>query len=166
MSIKSQKPKKNSQYKQGYFKPRYPEKYIGKGDLIYRSSWEEKFCIYCDTNPNITAWAIEPERYTIPYISVIDQKEHSYHPDFYVKLKDDSDQGFRELLVEIKPTKDLRRPEKPTRLSEKALKTYKYGSKTYLINMCKFKYAKKYAEAKGMQFLFVTEKWFRKEKTL
>lgn len=166
MGIKSQKPNKKSQFKQGYYKPINPQKYVGKGDLIYRSSWEEKFCIYCDKNPNVTMWAIEPERYIVPYISVIDHKEHWYHPDFYVKVKDDSEQGFKELLVEIKPTKDLRRPKKPNRLSEKAIKNYKYRSKTYLVNMCKYKYAKKYAEQRGMEFIFVTEKWFKKDSNL
>ena len=53
MSIKNNKPTKNSAYRQGYFKPQYPVKYIGTGDIIFRSSWEHKFMVWCDNNEKV-----------------------------------------------------------------------------------------------------------------
>jgi hypothetical protein len=44
----------------GKYKPQNPQKY--KGDptkIIYRSLWERKFMVYCDTNVNILQWASE-----------------------------------------------------------------------------------------------------------
>ena len=39
------------------FKPSNPQKYQGDPEnIICRSSWERKFCNYCDTNPNILKW--------------------------------------------------------------------------------------------------------------
>lgn len=158
--MKSQKPKKGLQWKQGYYTPQNPKKYIGKGDLIYRSSWEQKFCIYCDMTPEVIAWSIEPQNHIIQYISAFDNKEHYYNPDFYVKIKNGD--FFKEYLIEIKPSKDLRKPERPKSLTEKRLKNYRYRAKTYMVNMSKYKYAKAYAKRKGMEFLFVTEDWIKK----
>jgi hypothetical protein len=164
MSIKNQKPKKGLSYKQGYFKPTNPHKYVGRGALIYRSSWELKFCIYCDTHAEVLEWSIEPQNHVIPYISAFDQKEHYYNPDFYVKIK--KEKISEEFIVEIKPKKQLRKPKKPKRLSEKAINYYKDRAKTYIINMSKFKYAKAYAERRGMKFIYVTEDWIKKENKL
>ena len=50
MSIKKVKPTSKSGFKQGYYKPKYPQKYRGEGPIIYRSSWERKFCYWCDHN--------------------------------------------------------------------------------------------------------------------
>ena len=36
------KPQKNSRFKQGYFYPQHPEKWVTKINE-YRSSWEQKF---------------------------------------------------------------------------------------------------------------------------
>ena len=49
MSIKNVKPNKNSGFIQGYFNPKNPEKYKGPSPIIYRSSWERKFMIMCDS---------------------------------------------------------------------------------------------------------------------
>lgn len=164
MSIKSQKPKKGLTYKQGYFKPTNKEKYVGRGDLIYRSSWEYKFCIYCDTNEEVIAWAIEPQNLIIPYISAFDHKEHYYNPDFYVKIKKSGE--VKEFIVEVKPKNQLRKPQKPKRLTEKAVKYYKSRAKNYIVNMSKYKYAKEYAKKRNMHFIFVTEDWIKKENQL
>ena len=58
-NIKSVKP--NGRYKSGKFIPKNPEKYVGDiNNIIYRSSWEGRFCQYCDINPNIIKWSSEP----------------------------------------------------------------------------------------------------------
>ena len=70
-------------YKQGKYIPRLPRKY--KGDprnIVYRSSWEYKFMLWCDQTPSVTEWG--SEEIAIPYISPLDGKRHRYYPDFYV----------------------------------------------------------------------------------
>ena len=46
--------------KKSLFRPTKPRKY--KGDptnIICRSSWENKFCSWCDLNENIVEWGSE-----------------------------------------------------------------------------------------------------------
>jgi len=75
--IKKVKP--NGEYKSGKYEPKNPEKYIGDvHNIIYRSSWELRFCIYCDNNDGIVKWSSEPV--VIPYYNPLDKKEHKlYH---------------------------------------------------------------------------------------
>ena len=62
------------------FKPSFPQKYQGDpNNIICRSSWERRFCNYCDTNPNILRWA--SEEFSIPYVSPVDNRVHRYYPD-------------------------------------------------------------------------------------
>ena len=54
------------------YRPKYPQKYQGNhNNIICRSSWERKFCRYCDLNNNIIAWA--SEEISIPYMSPVDK---------------------------------------------------------------------------------------------
>ena len=87
MSIKKVKP--NGLYKSGLYEPLYPDKYIGDPpSIIFRSSWEFRFCKYCDTNEKILKWSSEPLQ--IPYYNPLDKKEHTYNVDFYMRvLKED-----------------------------------------------------------------------------
>ena len=42
------------------YKPEYPRKYKGDAsNIICRSSWERKFCRWCDLNENIVSWGSE-----------------------------------------------------------------------------------------------------------
>ena len=87
----------------GKYSPSFPQKY--KGDptnIIYRSLWERKFCIYCDLNENIISW--ESEEKCIPYRSPIDNRIHRYFPDFLIKVKE-SDGRIKKYMIEIKPKK-------------------------------------------------------------
>ena len=69
------------------YKPSYPSKYKGDpNNIICRSSWERKFCRWCDLNENILAWG--SEEFCIPYISPIDNRVHRYFPDFLIKVKE------------------------------------------------------------------------------
>ena len=83
MSIKKVKPTSKSGFKQGYYKPKYPQKYRGEGPIIYRSSWERKFCYWCDHNMDVIYWISEP--FSIPYFNLLDNKFHKYYPDFFFK---------------------------------------------------------------------------------
>ena len=68
----------------GKYHPTNRKKYRGDvNNIIYRSLWERKFMVYCDTNPDITEWG--SEEIVIPYMSPLDRKRHRYFPDFYIK---------------------------------------------------------------------------------
>lgn len=140
--------KDDSGYKQGKFRPRFPEKY--KGDptnIVYRSSYELKFMNYCDLNENVNEW--KSEEFFIPYISPIDGKVHRYFPDFYVKYKG------RTIILEVKPQKDLKMP--PTNPRKKT-KSWAYSVKMWAINQAKWKAAKEYCEDRNYEFKIFTEK--------
>ena len=42
--------------------------------------------VYCDKNDSILEWA--SEEIAIPYRSPVDNRVHSYFPDFYMKVKE------------------------------------------------------------------------------
>jgi len=50
-------PKTN--FTQGFYKIKNPDKYTGKKTPIYRSSWELSYMIYCDMSSNILKWGSE-----------------------------------------------------------------------------------------------------------
>jgi len=154
MDIKNNKPKKNSGYSQGYFPINECKKYVGKGPIIYRSSWERKFCLYCEANPSVIKWASEP--ISIPYINSLDGKKHNYFPDYYMKLD-----GGKEYLVEVKPSSQLNKPIAPKRRTAKGMKNYKYAMDMYITNMCKVQYAEEYCNKRGWQYKIVTEDFFK-----
>ena len=69
----------------GSFKPKNPQKYIGDiNSITYRSLWERKFMLFCDTNPSIVKWA--SEEIAIPYYYKVDKKMHKYYVDFVKQI--------------------------------------------------------------------------------
>ena len=155
MNIKNNKPKRNSGFSQGYFPINECQKYVGKGPIIYRSSWERKFCMYCESNPQIVQWSSEPVK--IKYINSLDGREHSYFPDYYMKLDNDD-----EYLIEVKPSSQLQKPTPPKRKTKKAVANYKYAYEMYVTNMCKSQYEEHWCNKRGWKFLVVTESFFKK----
>jgi hypothetical protein len=133
-----------------------PSKYLGDpSKIIFRSSWERKFATYCDNNERILAWASEPLE--IPYLNPVEGAMRPYNVDFYVKVKT-GDTTYREYLVEVKPSRQLKQPVAPTgRITEKRMTAYTDQMKTYLINLAKFKAAKDYSQGRGWEFIVVTE---------
>lgn len=157
MDIKKLRP--NGKWKSGKYSPSNPEKYIGDiHNIIYRSSWERKFCQYCDINPNITKWSSEP--LPIPYWSPIDKKEHKYFVDYYIQVKK-ADNTIENWFIEIKPENqyDIKnRPKEPTgNLTEKKIRSYNEKLKTWIINRAKFEAATRFAEARGYKFGAINE---------
>ena len=109
MDIKKVKP--NGPWKSGKFTPSNPEKYVGDiHNIIFRSSWEQRFCHYCDVNPNILKWSSEPV--AIPYWSPIDKKTHNYHVDYYIQVKKENDR-LENWFIEVKPSNQYRLEGKP-----------------------------------------------------
>ena len=156
LNIKSLVPRKDSPYRQGYYKLINPAKYLGDPNkIIFRSSWEKKFAVYCDTNDRITSWSSEPV--AIPYLNPVNGEMKPYNVDFYVRVQT-GEKTYKEYLVEVKPSKQLKQPVQPTgRVTEKRMTAYTTQMQTYLINLSKFKAAKNYAESRGWQFIVVTE---------
>ena len=69
----------------GNYTPINPKKYKGDPNrIVYRSLWERKFMVYCDTYDAILEWG--SEEIIIPYLSPVDGKIHRYFPDFYLKF--------------------------------------------------------------------------------
>jgi hypothetical protein len=135
----------------GKYKPSYPNKY--KGDptnIVYRSLWERKFMVYCDTNTNILEWG--SEEMFIWYRSPIDSKPHRYFPDFYIKVKE-STGHIKKYLIEIKPHKQTAPPPKPQRQTKK----YLYEAYEYAKNQAKWEAAKEWCADRGYEFKVLTE---------
>ena len=135
----------------GFFKPRNAKKY--KGDptkIIYRSSWECRFMMYLDANPNILQWA--SEEFSIPYMSPIDGKIHRYFPDFWVKIKD-TEGNIKTLVVEIKPKVQMQ----PPTPSKKRTKRYISEVAAWRINSAKWKAASQYCLDRKWDFKVLNE---------
>lgn len=156
MDIKNNKPHANKKgsYKQGYYKIYNSFKY--KGDptkCIYRSSWEFKCMKWLDDNPEVEWWASEPfcisYFYPAPYG---DNKQHSYYPDLVFKI------GDIVYVSEVKPSEQLRKPDKPKTNSQKALIRYRDAFLTYTKNYFKAMAAREWCSNKlNHKFVYITE---------
>jgi hypothetical protein len=133
------------------YKPTYPQKYKGNpNNIICRSSWERKFCHWCDMNENILEWG--SEEFSIPYISPIDNRVHKYYPDFIIKVKESSGQ-IKTYVIEVKPEKQTREPVKKSRVT----KSYIYEVTTYAVNQAKWKAANEFCKDRLIEFKIITE---------
>ena len=158
--IKKVKP--NGDYKSGKFEPSKPEKYIGDiHNIIYRSSWEYRFCVYCDTNDAILKWSSEPM--AIKYFNPLDKKEHDYNVDFYIKVLKESEEE-QEWIIEIKPERQTQKPIYEGAMTLAKLKSYNHSMQVWITNQAKFKAAKEWAEKRGFRFGVVDEKFLFKSK--
>lgn len=142
MNIKQLKPKTRSWTKQGYLDPRSCKKLfpgLSHEKIIFRSSWERKYAIWCENNKNVRYWG--SECIEIPYISY-DGEQHKYNPDFVLEMVN----GDR-YIIEIKPKSQCTRP-----LNEDSWQWNEYKK-----NMCKWVAAKKFCEDRHLKFKILTE---------
>ena len=102
----------------GRYIAKKPKKYRGDSQrIIYRSLWERKFMVYCDSNESVIEWG--SEEVIIPYLSPWDGRVHRYFPDFYIKIKQ-HDGSVKKFIIEIKPKKQCSPPDKkPKRKTKK-----------------------------------------------
>jgi hypothetical protein len=158
--IKKIKP--SGEYKSGKFEPSNPQKYIGDiHNIIYRSSWEYRFCVYCDTNESILKWSSEP--IAIKYVNPLDKKEHDYNVDFYIKVQAISE--IQEWIIEIKPEKQTKKPIfEGSNATLQKLKSYNRNMQIWITNQAKFKAAKHWAEKRGFKFGVVGENFLFRSK--
>ena len=133
--------------------PSYPKKYKGDAkNIICRSSWERKFCAWCDLNENIIEWA--SEEFCIPYISPLDRRVHRYFPDFLIKVKERGG-TTKTYVVEVKPKRQTQPPKRPK--NNKATKTFITEAKTYEVNIAKWKAAVEWCKDRKLEFKIITE---------
>ena len=141
--------KKNSRYRQGIFVPKNIDKFIGER-AIYRSGLELKFFRFCDNNPKVVRWG--SENVVIPYYNPLTKRNHRYHVDNYVVIKEGN--AITKYLVEIKPYKQTLKP--TTKYKQK--KHIIYEQVQFVRNQAKWKAARKYCEGRGYKWLILTEK--------
>lgn len=114
----------------GRYKPSNPSKYVGDIDnVVYRSGWERHVMKWCDNNPDVEQWM--SEELIIPYICETDKKPHRYFMDFVIKYR-----SGRVTLVEVKPEKETKRPERTQGKSRQRLLS---EGLTYVKNQSKWK---------------------------
>ena len=135
----------------GRYNPVNPKKYKGNSqNIIYRSLWERKFMVYCDTNDKVLEWG--SEEIIIPYISPWDGKVHRYFPDFYIKVKQSSG-DLKKFIIEVKPKKQTRPPKPVVRKTKRWINEVR----TFGINEAKWKHATKWCKDNDMEFKILTE---------
>ena len=135
----------------GKYTPINPRKYTGNpSNIIYRSLWERKFMVYCDTNNKILEWG--SEEIIIPYLSPWDGRVHRYFPDFYIKVKQ-SNGTLKKFIIEVKPKKQTKPPKPVTRKTKRFINEVK----TWSINEAKWKYATEWCNNNDMEFKILTE---------
>lgn len=156
VNIKNIKPTHKSIFKQGYYKIKNIKKYVGDHtNIIYRSSWEHRFMVYCDISSHVLEWGSEP--ISIDYISPLDNKKHKYFIDFYMKIKID-DNNIKKYLIEVKPTKQyMNKPILEGKKHPKKIERYKKEMETWIINNAKFSAAIEYAKTVGFEFKIINE---------
>lgn len=136
----------------GIFKPSNPSKYMGDHtNIIYRSLWERKFMVFCDTSSNIIKWA--SEEIAIPYLSPVDKRYHRYFVDFLIQVKE-KDGNEQTYIVEIKPDKKCKEPNK----NKKVTKKYLQEIVEWQINKSKWAFAEEFANKRNWKFKIITEK--------
>ena len=134
-------------YSKGRYKPKNLQKYKGNATtIVYRSSWEHQFCIWCDSSKDILEWS--SEEIVIPYYDQVSEKRRRYFVDFMVKFADGNT-----YLIEIKPKAQTSPPVQ----GRKTEATFLKEVKTFGVNQSKWSAADEYAKDRGMLFKVFTE---------
>lgn len=142
-NIKSLKPSATSRTKQGYINPGSCKKLfpgLSGTPIIYRSSYEKRFIYWCESDNRVKFWG--SECMAIPYMSVTDQKQHSYYPDFVVEMT-----NGEKWIIEIKPKSQCVRPVNPNG----------WLWNEYTKNIAKWAEAKRFCKSRGYKFKVLTE---------
>ena len=132
-------------YAQGIFTPKNPQKYVGKHKPHYRSGWEMVFMNFCDQNENVLHWA--SEAVSIPYINPLNGRRSNYIPDFFVVYRNKNGQQIAE-VVEIKPKKQSLIESKVANTRDRAI---------VALNHAKWASATAWCKQKGYAFRVINE---------
>lgn len=145
--------KKNRNYRQGFYRPKFPEKYKGNvNNIVYRSNYELVAFRFFDHNPNVLEWSSEET--IIPYANPLTGRTSRYFVDVYAKMKDKNGVE-RKYLIEIKPHAQTL---PPVQKSNRKTKSLLYQQAEYVKNQAKWKAASEWCNRKNMSFVILTEK--------
>lgn len=137
--------------RQGRYKPRNPQKYLGDiRNICYRSSYELKAMLQIDRDPEVIGWS--SEEIVVPYRSPLDNLIHFYFPDLYIEKA-----NGEKFLVEIKPEYQQTPPIMEETKRHKLKKSSIRASINWAKNLAKWESAKKFCEEKGWQFVVYGE---------
>ena len=143
--------RKQTKWDQGVFTPANRDRYRGRTPIIYRSSWEKKFMMYCDRNSNIVQWGSESQ--------VVHYRDptrpgglHRYVVDFNMTARD-KDGKLHKIWVEIKPASQTVQPVR----GRKSERTFITESLVYAKNQAKWAAAREVASQRGARFVVLTE---------
>ncbi len=134
-----------SRFAQGKYTIVNSEKYVGKKNPTYRSSWELTFMRFCDTHPSIQKWA--SEAIAIPYRCPLTGRQTIYVPDFFIQYIDKNNRINTE-LIEVKPRSQS--------VYEKVGRS-KRNQIQYVKNVAKWRAAQAWCKAQGIKFRVVNE---------
>lgn len=166
MGIYNAAPNKKDKYHQGTYQIKNSEKFIGNEEkCFYRSSYELKFMVYCDSSENVVKWG--SEQIAIPYQDwdpiAKTYKDRRYFIDFIVEdIKGDK------WLIEVKPLSETLEifnetaPAPPKNETSKSLENYEYKLRQWSTNRHKWSQAIEYAQARGYKFKIITEESLNK----
>ncbi len=141
--IKNLKPSKSSRYTQGYIDPRSCKKLfpdISRDIIIYRSSYEKTFIYWLEGNSNVKYWG--SECFSVPYLSLLDNKIHNYYPDYFIEFV-----NGKKMVVEVKPYNQTQKP-----VNENC-----WLYKEYVKNMSKWRAMQEFCTSRGYSFKIITE---------
>ena len=172
-AVRSEKMK----FHQGYYVPQlHPEKCLSKTN-IYRSSWELAFYDWCDRNADVVRWASEPisveyknplscmkycETYKLDWRNPIYWKTAKYNIDVWIELREKNG-NVRKIFIEIKPYEQSVPPKQPGPNAKlKEHKAFNRLALQYIQNQQKWIAAKKFCEARGAEFMVLTELTLKK----
>lgn len=132
-------------WKQGYYKPKNPEKCLNTDIIVFRSSWERRCMDFFDSHPDVLKWGSEVLK--IPYMNPLDGRMHLYIPDFIVEYIDRIGKTHIE-VIEIKPAKEALLKKAKSKRDRLAL----------AVNVRKWQYATAWCRKNGIDFRVLKEK--------
>lgn len=151
-----------SDWYQGFYKLQNPNKYIGKKQPFFRSSWEKRLYFWVDTNSKVLRWCSECIK--IPYINIY-SKQKNYIPDAYIEILN-REGKIRKYIIEVKPFEQgpianrkgqIHIPKPPKNKNRKAMKRYLIELNMYKTNICKWKAAEQFCKINGLEFMVLTK---------
>lgn len=133
----------------------------------YKSDWERKMFVLCDTNTFVARWCYEP--FTIAYHSPLYMKQSLYKPDIYLECRYD-DGHMEKFLIEVKPTTYSVLPKAPKALPEgctdqKKINSYNKKKESFnrksmdvMVNYAKWQAAEEWCRNNGINWFIANEK--------
>ena len=137
--------KLKKRFASGKYKLKNSNKYLGKNEPTYRSSWEFSMMQFCDKHPSVVQWASESIK--IPYRNPLTGQHTIYIPDFFIVTIDKNGKQHAD-LIEVKPQNQA--------IQEKVGKS-KTNQIHYVINQAKWEAAKSWCSQRGIRFQIITE---------